>query len=74
LKRALNQTLDNELAIEVYQACTRGEIEKVDKILIQAQQKATGEGAKEVAWLRGYLMENLFGLRDLSAGDRWRWS
>jgi len=64
LKRALNQTLDNGLAMEVYQACTRGEIDKVDRILIQAQQKATGEGTKEIARLRGYLMENSFGLRD----------
>lgn len=64
LKRAVNQTLDNGLAREVYQACTSGEIDKVDRILTQAQQKATGEEAKEVARLRGYLMENSFGLRD----------
>jgi len=43
LKRALNQTLDNGLAMEVYQACTKGEIDKVDRILTQAQQKATAE-------------------------------
>jgi len=59
-----NQTLDNGLAMEVYQACTKGEIDKVERILIQAQQEATIEGAKEVAWLRGCLMENSFGLRD----------
>jgi len=64
LKRALNQTLDNELAIEVYRACVMGEIDKVDRILIQAQQKLSGEEAKELARLRGYLMENSFGLRD----------
>jgi len=64
LRRALNQTLDNGLAMEVYQACTKGEIDKVDRILIQAQQKTTIEGAKEVARLRGYLMGNSFGLRD----------
>jgi len=64
LKRALNQTLDNGLATEVYQACTKGEIDKVDRILTQAQQKATAEQAQEVARLRGYLMENSFGLRD----------
>jgi hypothetical protein len=64
LKRALNQSLDNGLALEVYQACTNGEIDKIDRILTQAQQKATDEGAKEVARLRGYLMENSFGLRD----------
>ena len=64
LKRALNQTLDNILAMEIYQACTKGEIDKVDRILAQVQQKATVEGTKEVARLRGYLMENSFGLRD----------
>ncbi|HUV46376.1 MAG TPA: hypothetical protein VMW45_04855 [Dehalococcoidia bacterium] len=36
----------------------------MDRILIQAQQKATVEGAKGVDQLRGYLMENSFGLRD----------
>jgi len=63
LKRALNQTPDNWLAMEVYQACVSGEIDKVEKILMQAQQEATVEGGKEVARLRGYLMENAFGLR-----------
>ena len=37
---------------------------RVDRILIQAQQKARVKGAKEVARLGGYLMENSFGLRD----------
>lgn len=64
LKRALNQTLGDGLAMEVYQACVKGEIDKVERILMQAQQEATVEGAKEVARLRGYLMENSFGLRD----------
>ena len=64
LKRALHRTLDNGLALEVYQACIKGEIDKVDRILTQVQQRATVEGAKEVARLRGYLMENSFGLRD----------
>jgi len=36
----------------------------VDRILIQAQQKARVKGAKEVARLEDYLMENSFGLRD----------
>jgi hypothetical protein len=64
LKRALNQTLDPGLALEVYQACTKGEINTVDRLLTQAQQQATADGAKEVARLRGYLMGNSFGLRD----------
>jgi hypothetical protein len=72
LKRALNQTMDNALAMEAYQACVKGEIDKVERILMQAQQEATVEGAKEVARLRGYLRENSFGLRDYRlevAGD-----
>jgi hypothetical protein len=64
LKRALSQTLDSELAMEAYQACIRGEVNEVDRLLIQAQQKAVNEEAKELARLRGYLMENSFGLRD----------
>lgn len=47
-----------------YQSCIRSEIDKVGNILIQVQQKAYGEEAKEVARLRGYLMENFFGLSD----------
>jgi len=64
LKRALHRSLDDDLALEVYQACTKGEIDKVDKLLAQAQQRATAEQSKEVARLRGYLMGNSFGLRD----------
>lgn len=64
LKRALNQTLNNELANEIYETCTRGEVDKVDKLLIHLQQEATGDEAKEISRLRGYLMENAFGLRD----------
>ncbi len=64
LKRALNQTLDRELALEVYQACILGKVERVDSLLVQAQQKASFDRATEIAWLRGYLMENAFGLRD----------
>ena len=62
--RQKDQTLCNGFATEMYQACTKGEIGKVDRILIQAQQKAHVKGAKEVARLGGYLMENSFGLRD----------
>jgi hypothetical protein len=64
LKRALNQTLDNSLALEVYQACVRGEVDKVDRLLIGVQQKACSDEAKEVAQLRSYLLANSFGLRD----------
>lgn len=64
LKRALNQTLDNGIALEVYQACIRGEIEEVDRLLIKVQERASAEKVKEISRLRGYLMENSFGLRD----------
>jgi hypothetical protein len=40
-KRALNQTLDNDLALEVYQACVRGEVDKIDRLLIGVQQKVS---------------------------------
>ncbi len=63
LKRALVQAVDTELAREIYQACIGGEVDKVDRILIKVQQKTSGEEAKEIARLRGYLMENSFGLR-----------
>ena len=50
--------------MEVYQACIKGEIDEVDRLLIEVQQKASGDKAKQIARLRGYLMENSFGLRD----------
>ena len=64
LKRALNQTLQSELAQEVYQACIKGEVDKADRLLIEVQQREFGDKAKEVARIRGYLMGNCFGLRD----------
>lgn len=64
LRRAINQTLDNELAMEIYRACIMGKVDKADRLLIDLQQKASGEKAKEIARLRGYLMANSFGLRD----------
>jgi hypothetical protein len=72
LKRALSQTLDSWLAMEVYQACIRGEVNKAARLLIEVQQKAVNEEAKELARLRGYLMKDSFGLRDYRlevAGD-----
>ena len=55
LKKALNRTLDTKLALEIYQVCTMGEIDKVDRLLIEVQQKACREEAKEIARLRSYL-------------------
>jgi len=64
LKRALHQGLDKELAAKVYEFCIIGEIDKVDRLLIEAQEKADDDKAKEIMRLRGYLMENCYGLRD----------
>ena len=65
LKRALHRGLDSEaLVAEVYQACITGEIDKLDRLLTGAQEKATGDKAKEIMKLRGYLMDNWYGLRD----------
>jgi len=65
LKRALHQGLDNNpLVAEVYQACVIGEIDKVERLLTEAQERAAGDKAKEIMKLRGYLMENCYGLRD----------
>jgi len=42
LGRVLHRTVDNGLALEVCQACIKGGVDKVDRILTQAQQRATG--------------------------------
>jgi hypothetical protein len=75
LKRALHQGFalegsspkglaNDPLVVEVYESCIRGEISKVDRLLIEAQEKADSDKAKEIMRLRGYLMENCYGLRD----------
>jgi hypothetical protein len=65
LKRALYQGLGNDpLVGEVYQACVRGEVINVERLLTKAQQEADEERAREVMRLRGYLMDNYYGLRD----------
>ena len=65
LKRALHRGLGSDsLVAEVYQACIIGEIDKVDRLLTGVQEKADGDKAKEVMKLRGYLMDNWYGLRD----------
>ena len=65
LKRALHRGLASEpLVAEIYESCIRGEINKVDWLLTETQEKAAGDKAKEIMKLRGYLMENCYGLRD----------
>ena len=65
LKRALHRGLANDtLVAEIYQACVVGEIDKVERLLIEAQEKADGDKATEIMQLRGYLMDNCYGLRD----------
>jgi len=56
LKRALHRGLANDrLAAEVYQACVVGEIDKVERLLAKAQEKAGGDKATEIIQFRGYL-------------------
>jgi len=50
--------------VEVYQACIIGAIDKVDRLLTEAQEKEGGDKAKEIMNLRAYLMENCYRLRD----------
>lgn len=71
LKRALNQALDQEAALEVYQACTRGDLARSYWLLREAQGHAGEDKAEEIARLGGYLWENALGLRDyrLEIGD-----
>jgi hypothetical protein len=65
LKRALHRGLaDEPLVAEIYQGCIMGEIDKVDRLLIVAQEKADGDKSKEIMKLRAYLMDNCYGLRD----------
>ena len=65
LKKALYQGLGNEpLVAEIYQACVRGDVANVERLLIKAQQEADKEGLKGIMKLRGYLMDNYYGLRD----------
>lgn len=65
LRRALYQGLCRDpLAGDIYGACIKGNVAMVEKLLIQAQQGADEERAKEIMKLRGYLMDNCYGLRD----------
>jgi hypothetical protein len=64
LLRALRRGLRDELATEVYQACVTGDVARADNLLRQAQEGARGESAKQIAQVRGYLLNNSPGLRD----------
>jgi len=65
LKRALHQGLGSDpLVNEIYQACVKGEVVSVERLLTRAQQEADKERAEEVMRLRGYLMDSYYGLRD----------
>jgi len=53
LKKALRQGLASDpLVAEVYQACTTGQITKVDRLLIEAQGKADADKSEEIMRLR----------------------
>ena len=64
LLRALRRGVGGELAGKVYQACVVGDVAKADSLLRQAQEGTRGESAKQIAQLRGYLLNNSPGLRD----------
>lgn len=64
LLRALHRGVGDELAGEVYRACVAGNVAKADNLLRQAEEDARGESAKQIAQLRGYLLNNSPGLRD----------
>ena len=65
LKRAIHRGLANDpLGAEVYQACITGDIEKADRLLLEAQQKGDTDREGEIMGLRVYLMSNCSGLRD----------
>jgi len=60
---------------DIYRACGNGYIAMVEKFLIQAQQGTNKERGKEIMKLRGYLMDNCYGLRDYRlevSGDGFR--
>ena len=64
LLRALHRGVRDDLVGEVYQACVVGDVAKADSLLRQAQESSRGESAKQIARLRGYLLNNSPGLRD----------
>jgi hypothetical protein len=64
LLRALHRGVGDRLAGEVYQVCVAGDVAKADSLLRQAQEGARGESVKQIARLRGYLLNNSPGLRD----------
>lgn len=66
LRRALLRGLrgDMGLAEKVYRACIKGEVMVADKLLMQEQARCDTEQAWEMAQLRGYLLDNAWGLKD----------
>jgi hypothetical protein len=66
LRRALLRGLKGDvgLANQVYQACLAGDGSLADTLLIKAQSLAGEEEGKDIAQLRGYLIENACGLAD----------
>lgn len=64
LLRAIYRGVGSDLAGEVYRACVKGDVNRADTILRQAQEGAEEESAECIAQLRGYLLSNANGLRD----------
>jgi hypothetical protein len=79
LKRALNQTLDNKLALEVYQACVRGEVDggglrglgaiegNIDKLIANRMKR------RDMSWtIKGaQRMSRLISLREMGKLHSW---
>lgn len=64
LLRALHRGVREDVVGEVYQACIVGNVAKADSLLRQAQEGARGNSAKQIARLRGYILNNSPGLKD----------
>ena len=64
LCRAIRTALGNRHVGEIYEACISGNLARAEELLREAQSKAEGEAAKDVALLRGYILSNATGLKD----------
>jgi len=66
LRRELLRALkgDIETSNQVYRACLIGDQALADKLLLQQQGLAGKEGARDIARVRSYILNNISGLKD----------
>lgn len=66
LRRELLRALkgDVETANRVYRACLIGDVALADKLILQQQGLAGKEGARDIARVRSYIINNISGLKD----------